>query len=30
MREVISIAAEARARAGKGTALATRLQQRVP
>lgn len=30
MREVISIAAEARARAGKGTARATRLQQRVP
>ncbi len=30
MREVISIAAEARARAGKGTARATRLKQRVP
>ena len=30
MREVISIAAEARSRAGKGTARATRLKLRVP
>jgi large subunit ribosomal protein L25 len=30
MREVVSIAAEARSRAGKGTARATRLKQRVP